>query len=193
MLMFDVDRVMLMKGQGAGSNVSRCCSPATRVFFIGSGSTRSLQSNRKCFAPRTALFIRTEFKRHPWNVHRNWKLLDPKRVDSKASFAYLTEGKRNPSPLPSLHSYSNFKHLVTRVRINFDCSFQTTKPVQRSNRILFWIYLRSHFFSFESDIDSRHWWAPTKMRSQAQKWRPWRLKGRQFGFRYIRKKSKTTF
>ena len=145
------------------------------------------------FAPRAAPFIRSEFKRHPWNVHRNWKLLDPKRVDSKASFAYLTEGKRNPSPLPSLHSYSNFKHLVTRVRINFDCSFQTTKPVQRSNRILFWIYLRSHFFSFESDIDSRHWWASTKMRSQAQKWRPWRLKGRQFGFRYIWKKAKLHF
>ena len=76
LLMFDVDRPMLsMKGQGVSSNVSRCCSPATRVFFIGSGSTRSLQSNRKYFAPRTALFIRTEFKRHPWNVHRNWKLL----------------------------------------------------------------------------------------------------------------------
>ena len=53
--------------------------------------------------------------------------------DSKASFAYLTEGKRNPSPLPSLHSHSNFKHLITRARINFCLSFQTLKSVQRSN------------------------------------------------------------
>ena len=53
LLMFDVDRVMLMKGQGAGSNVSRCCSPATRVFFIGSGSTRNLQPNRKCFCAQS--------------------------------------------------------------------------------------------------------------------------------------------
>ena len=53
LLMFDVDRVMLMKGLGAGSNVSRCCSPATRVFFIGSGSTRNLQPNRKCFCAQS--------------------------------------------------------------------------------------------------------------------------------------------
>ena len=99
------------------------------------------------FAPRTALFIRTVFKRQPGNVHRNWKLLDPKRVDSKASFAYLTEGKRNPSPLPSLHSHSNSKHLITRARINFCLSFQTLNSVQRSNWILSsWLYFGFRLF-----------------------------------------------
>ena len=87
------------------------------------------------FAPRAALFMRTESIRHPQTSIEIESCWYQSVFDSKASFAYLTEGKRNPSPLPSLHSHSNLTHLVTRVRINFYLSFQTFKSVQRSDLV----------------------------------------------------------
>ena len=85
------------------------------------------------FAPRAALFMRTESIRHPQTSIEIESCWYQNVFDSKASFAYLTEGKRNPSPLPSLHSHSNLTHLVTRIRINIYLSFQIAQWRERWN------------------------------------------------------------